>query len=48
MHPLLAALNNQLGRLPGPCECQISLRQVGLSRAKLLDLRPSDPVLVLT
>jgi GntR family transcriptional regulator len=45
---LLAALNNQLGRLPGPGECQISLSQVGPSRAKLLDLRPSDPVLVLT
>jgi GntR family transcriptional regulator len=45
---LLASLNKQLGRLPGPGECQISLSQVGPSRAKLLDLRPSDPVLVLT
>ena len=45
---LLATLNNQLGRLAGPGECQISLSQVGPSRAKLLDLRPSDPVLVLT
>ena len=45
---LLATLNTQLGRLAGPGECQISLSQVGPSRAKLLDLRPSDPVLVLT
>ncbi|TLM81923.1 GntR family transcriptional regulator [Pseudarthrobacter sp. NamE2] len=45
---LLATLTRQLGRLPGPGECQISLSQVGPSRAKLLDLRPSDPVLVLT
>ena len=45
---LLATLNNQLGRLAGPGECQISLSQVGPSRAKLLDLRPTDPVLVLT
>lgn len=45
---LLSTLNNQLGQLAGPGECQISLSQVGPSRAKLLDLRPSDPVLVLT
>lgn len=45
---LLATLNKQLGRITGPGECQISLSQVGPSRAKLLDLRPSDPVLVLT
>ncbi len=45
---LLATLNNQLGRLAGPGECQIGLSQVGPSRAKLLDLRASDPVLVLT
>ncbi|QDG68705.1 GntR family transcriptional regulator [Pseudarthrobacter sp. NIBRBAC000502772] len=45
---LLATLTKQLGRQPGPGECQISLSQVGPSRAKLLDLRPSDPVLVLT
>ncbi|MDQ0870156.1 DNA-binding GntR family transcriptional regulator [Arthrobacter sp. V1I9] len=45
---MLAELNTQLGRLPGPGECQISLSQVGPSRAKLLDLRPSDPVLVFT
>lgn len=38
------------GRLSGlgPGECQISLSQVGLSRAKLLDLRGSDPAPVLT
>jgi GntR family transcriptional regulator len=47
-HFLLATLNNQLGRLAGPGECRINLSQVGPSRAKLLDLRPSDPVLVLT
>ncbi len=45
---LLATLTKELGRLSGPGECQISLSQVGPSRAKLLDLRPSDPVLVLT
>ncbi|MET3172437.1 UNVERIFIED_ORG: GntR family transcriptional regulator [Arthrobacter sp. UYCu721] len=45
---MLAALTKALGRLPGPGECQISLSQVGPSRAKMLDLRPSDPVLVLT
>ncbi|RAX44293.1 GntR family transcriptional regulator [Arthrobacter sp. AQ5-06] len=45
---LLASLNNRFGRVLGPGECQISLSQVGPSRAKLLDLRPSDPVLVLT
>ncbi|WP_457966113.1 GntR family transcriptional regulator [Arthrobacter sp. D1-29] len=45
---LLAALNQHAGRVLGPGECQISLSQVGPSRAKLLDLRASDPVLVLT
>jgi GntR family transcriptional regulator len=45
---LLTALNKAAGRGLGPGECQISLSQVGRSRAKLLDLRPSDPVLVLT
>ncbi|MBT2519822.1 GntR family transcriptional regulator [Arthrobacter sp. ISL-28] len=45
---LLAALNSRFGRVMGPGECQISLSQVGPTRAKLLDLRASDPVLVLT
>ncbi|MBT2534592.1 GntR family transcriptional regulator [Arthrobacter sp. ISL-69] len=45
---LLAGLNNRFGRVLGPGECQISLSQVGPSRAKLLDLRAPDPVLVLT
>ncbi|MBT2530951.1 GntR family transcriptional regulator [Arthrobacter sp. ISL-48] len=45
---LLAVLTRMSGRVPGPGECQISLSQVGPTRAKLLDLRPSDPVLVLT
>jgi GntR family transcriptional regulator len=45
---LLAALNSRFGRVMGPGECQISLSQVGPSRVKLLDLRASDPVLVLT
>jgi GntR family transcriptional regulator len=45
---LLATLNKQLGRSAGPGACQISVSQAGRSRAKLLDLRPSDPVLVLT
>jgi GntR family transcriptional regulator len=45
---LLASLNNRFGRVLGPGECQISLSQVGPSRAKLLDLRAPDPVLVLT
>ncbi|MFC9351576.1 GntR family transcriptional regulator [Arthrobacter sp. NPDC057013] len=45
---LLTALNKAGGRGLGPGECQISLSQVGPSRAKLLDLRATDPVLVLT
>ena len=45
---LLASLNTRFGRVLGPGECQISLSQVGPSRAKLLDLRSPDPVLVLT
>lgn len=45
---LLSALTRTIGRIPGPGECQIGLSQVGPSRAKLLDLRPSDAVLVLT
>ena len=45
---MLSTLNNQLGRLAGPGECQISLDKAGPSHAKLLDLRPSEPVLVLT
>ncbi|UUL76137.1 GntR family transcriptional regulator [Pseudarthrobacter sp. Fe7] len=45
---LLTTLNTLLGRLAGPGECQISLSQVGPSRARLLDLGASDPVLVLT
>lgn len=45
---LLTALNKAAGRGLGPGECQIGLSQVGPSRAKLLDLRASDPVLVLT
>lgn len=45
---MIATLNTLLGRLAGPGECQISLSQVGPSRAKLLDPRPPDPVPVLT
>ncbi|BCW70002.1 hypothetical protein NicSoilB8_10460 [Arthrobacter sp. NicSoilB8] len=45
---LLASLNSRFGRVLGPGECQTSLSQVGPSRAKLLDLRAPDPVLVLT
>ena len=45
---LLTALNRAAGRGLGPGECQISLSQVGPSRARLLDLRATDPVLVLT
>ncbi|MDR6558176.1 GntR family transcriptional regulator [Arthrobacter pascens] len=45
---LLAALTSRFGRVMGPGECQIGLSQVGPSRAKLLDLRAPDPVLVLT
>ncbi|MEW9872583.1 GntR family transcriptional regulator [Arthrobacter sp. HS15c] len=45
---LLASLNTRFGKVLGPRECQISLSQVGPSRAKLLDLRAADPVLVLT
>ncbi|WP_248763979.1 GntR family transcriptional regulator [Pseudarthrobacter sp. SSS035] len=47
-----STLLDVLGGLPGaslgPGECDISLSTVGPSRAKLLDLRPSEPVLVLT
>jgi GntR family transcriptional regulator len=45
---LLAAVTKVLGGVPGPGECQIGLSQVGASRAKLLDLCPSSPVLVFT
>ncbi|MEV8082201.1 hypothetical protein [Pseudarthrobacter oxydans] len=45
---LLATHKDQLGRHADFGECQISLVQVGRSRARLLDLRPSDPLLVLT
>ena len=38
----------QGGRVLGPGECQIRLSHLGPSRAKLRDLRASDPVLVLT
>ncbi|WP_190243009.1 hypothetical protein [Arthrobacter globiformis] len=43
----LTALNKASGGGLGPEECQIGLRQVGPGGAKLLDLRASDPVLVL-
>jgi GntR family transcriptional regulator len=45
---LLEVLSGLPGQSLGPGECQISLSTVGPSRAKLLALRPSDPVLVLT
>ncbi|WP_426006306.1 GntR family transcriptional regulator [Paenarthrobacter sp. NyZ202] len=45
---LLELLAGLTGTTLGPGECQISLSTAGPSRAKLLDLRPSDPVLVLT
>ncbi|MEV7605085.1 GntR family transcriptional regulator [Paenarthrobacter sp. NPDC089322] len=45
---LLEVLSDLPGLSLGPGECEISLSTVGPSRAKLLDLRPSDPVLVLT
>jgi len=45
---LLEILAERPGMTLGPGECQISLSTAGPSRAKLLDLRPSDPVLVLT
>jgi len=45
---LLELLAERPGMALGPGECQISLSTAGPSRAKLLDLRPSDPVLVLT
>lgn len=45
---LLEILAERPGMKLGPGECQISLSTAGPSRAKLLDLRPSDPVLVLT
>lgn len=45
---LLEVLTARPGMQLGPGECQISLSTAGPSRAKLLALRPSDPVLVLT
>lgn len=45
---LLEVLGGLPGMSLGPGECQISLSTAGPSRAKLLGLRPSDPVLVLT
>ena len=45
---LLEVLSGLPGTTLGPGECQISLSTAGPSRAKLLGLRPSDPVLVLT
>lgn len=45
---LLEVLTGLPGQQLGPGECEISLSTVGPSRAKLLALRPSDPVLVLT
>lgn len=45
---LLEVLAGRPGMPLGPGECQISLSTAGPSRAKLLALRPSDPVLVLT
>ncbi|GAB4099462.1 GntR family transcriptional regulator [Sinomonas halotolerans] len=45
---MLAALAGVPGGALGPGTCEISLSTVGPSRAKLLDLRASDPVLVLT
>ncbi|GAB3534063.1 hypothetical protein GCM10027403_09170 [Arthrobacter tecti] len=45
---MFAALKNDLGSALGPGNCEIGLTVVGPSRAKLLALRPSDSVLVLT
>ncbi|WP_026531500.1 GntR family transcriptional regulator [Arthrobacter sp. H41] len=45
---LLAAIAGVLGPALGPGRCEIGLTTVGPSRAKLLALRPSDPVMVLT
>ncbi|MBT2513458.1 GntR family transcriptional regulator [Arthrobacter sp. ISL-30] len=45
---LLEVLSGLPGQALGPGECEISLSTAGPSRAKLLALRPSDPVLVLT
>lgn len=45
---MLAALRGRLGPTLGPGTCEIGLTVVGQSRAKLLALRPSDAVMVLT
>lgn len=45
---MLAALTRTFGSALGPANCEIGLTVVGPSRAKLLALRPSDPVMVLT
>lgn len=45
---MLAALRTALGADLGPGNCEIGVTVVGPSRAKLLALRPSDSVMVLT
>lgn len=45
---LLAVLTEQLGRLAGRASARSTSARWGPNRAKLLDLRPSHPVLVLT
>lgn len=45
---MLALLRSSLGSALGPANCEIGLSLAGPSRAKLLALRPSDPVMVLT
>lgn len=45
---MFTALGRALGPVLGPGRCDIGLTTVGPSRAKLLDLRGTDPVMVLT
>ncbi|NJC24515.1 GntR family transcriptional regulator [Arthrobacter pigmenti] len=45
---LLAAIVEVLGPSLGPGQCDVGLTTVGPSRARLLALRPSEPVMVLT
>lgn len=45
---LLSAMTGMLGPVFGPGECTVTAGIAGATRGKLLGLRPSDPVLVLT
>ncbi len=47
-HTLLSGLADMLGPVFGPGQCRITAGIAGVTRAKLLNLQPCDPLLVLT